>query len=78
MEKKIIAAILTNAAATVFAAKLNRKNALNVKLDSCGEEIFTVWQGMLDKVGKDAEPASPGGFFKYAKEEAKKVKKRDK
>jgi hypothetical protein len=55
MEREKIAAILTDAAATVFAARLQTAqdqgfNPNDIKLGVCGAEVFTAWRDMIKNV----------------------------
>jgi hypothetical protein len=55
MDEKQIAAILVNATATVYAAKLQRaeKDGVNphdLKFGLCGVDVFTAWRDMIKNV----------------------------
>ena len=52
MNEKEIAALLVNAAATVFAARLetSKHHGLKSNLDTCGADVFIAWREMTKSV----------------------------
>ncbi len=52
MDEKQIAALLVNAAATVFAAKIetSKHHGIKSNLATCGAEVFIAWREMIKSV----------------------------